>query len=104
VKSIYELPPPPPLEVKIIGLYILLSKIDIVMDRKLLEKLEDTMALLMKLETDGTLSNLLVSTFGQWYFYPLVSILQLLYLFWFIICSNFLNFLLVAHPASWWRD
>jgi len=31
---------PPPLEDKINGLYILLSEIDIVMDRKILEKLE----------------------------------------------------------------
>jgi hypothetical protein len=74
------------------------------MDRKLLEKLEDIMALLMKLETIGTLSNMFVSTFGQWYLYPLVNILQLLYLFWFIICSSFVYFLLVAHPTSWWRD
>jgi hypothetical protein len=41
--------PFPPLEVKITGLYVLLSKSDIVMDRKQLEKLEDIMALLMKL-------------------------------------------------------
>jgi hypothetical protein len=56
--------PPPPLEVKIIGLYILLSKIDIVVDRKLLEKPENIMALLMKLETNGTLGNLFISAFS----------------------------------------
>jgi hypothetical protein len=37
---------------------------DIVMDKKLLEKTEDIIVLLMKLEIDGTLGNLLVSTFG----------------------------------------
>jgi hypothetical protein len=48
---------PPPLEVKINGLYELLLKIYIVMDKKQLEKLEDIMAGLMKLETDGPLGN-----------------------------------------------
>jgi len=96
---------PPPLENKITKLYILLSKTYIVMDTKILEKPENTMAILMKLEIDGTLSNLLVLTFGPWYLYPLVSTLQLLYLFWFIICSSFVYFLfVVAHPTSWWRD
>jgi len=96
---------PPPLEDKTTGLYILLSEIDIVMDRKILEKPKNNMAFLMKLETDGTLSNLLVLTFGPWYFYPLMSTLQLLYHFWFIICSNFVYFLLVVtHPTSWWKD
>jgi hypothetical protein len=41
--------PPPLLEIKIIRLYVLLLEIDIVMDKKLLEKLKDTMVLLMKL-------------------------------------------------------
>jgi hypothetical protein len=92
----------PPLEVKITRLYVLLLKINIVMDRKLSRKLENTMALLMKLETNGTLGNLLVSTFGPWYLYPPVSTLQFLYLFWFIICSIFVYFLLiVAHPTCW---
>ncbi len=34
----------------------------------------------MKMETNGTLSNMFVLTFGQWYFYPPVNTLQLLYL------------------------
>ncbi len=66
-----------------------MSKIDIVMDKKSLEKLEDIMALIMKLETNGNLNDMLFLTFNQWYIYPLVNILQLLYLFWFIICSSF---------------
>jgi len=77
VESTYELPPPL-LVVKITGLYILLSEIDIVTDMKLLEKPKNTMTFIMKLETNGTLGNLLVSTFGQWYLYPPMSILQLL--------------------------
>jgi hypothetical protein len=50
------------------------------MDRKLLEKPKDIMVLLMKLETNDTLGNLLILAFGQWYFYPPMSTLQLLYL------------------------
>jgi len=72
---------PPSLKVKITRLYVLLSKTNIVMDIKLLEKLEYIMVFLMKLETIGTLSNMFVSVFGQWYLYPLVSILQLFYVF-----------------------
>jgi hypothetical protein len=64
VENTCELPPPPPLEVKIIGFYVLLSKTNIVMDIKQLEKPKYTVELLMKLETDGTLGNMLVSTFG----------------------------------------
>jgi hypothetical protein len=63
VESTYELSPPP-LVIKIIGLYVLLLETNIVMDMKLLEKPKDTMAFIMKLETDVTLGNLLVSTFG----------------------------------------
>jgi hypothetical protein len=80
--------PPPPSEVKIIGFYILLLKTDIVMDRKLLEKPKNIMVLLMKLETNGTLNNLLVLAFGQWYLYPPMNILQLLYPF----CLSFFLF------------
>jgi hypothetical protein len=65
-----------------------------------MEKKKNTMALLMKLQTDDTLGNLFVSTFGPWYLYPLMSILQLLNPFWFIICSSFVYFLLVAHPTN----
>jgi hypothetical protein len=63
MESTCELPLPP-LEIKIFGLYVLLLQTNIVMDRKLLEKPENTMVLLMKLETNGTLSNLLISAFG----------------------------------------
>jgi hypothetical protein len=56
MESICKLPLPP-LEINISGLYVLLSETDIVMDKKLLEKLEETMVLLMKLETNGTLGN-----------------------------------------------
>jgi len=58
-----------------------LSKIDIVVDKKSLEKPKDTMALIMKLETNDILNDMLFLTFNQWYIYPLVNILQLLYFF-----------------------
>jgi hypothetical protein len=38
------------------------------MDKKQLEKPKNTMAFLMKLEINGILVNILVLTFGQWYF------------------------------------
>jgi hypothetical protein len=98
VENTCELPPPP-LEVKIIGLYVLLSKTNIVMDKKLLEKPKNTMAFLMKLETNGTLGNLFVSTFGPWYLYPPVSILQLLYLFYLSFALVlFISYLLLPIP------
>ncbi len=103
VESTCELPPPP-LEDKITRLYILMSETDIVMDKKILEKPKNIMVLLMKLEIDGILGNLFVLAFGSWYHYPLMSTLQLLNLFWFIICSSFVYFLLVAHPIGWWKD
>ncbi len=68
-----------PLEVKIIELYILPLETNIAMDKKQLEKLENIMVFLMKLDINGTLINMLVLTFGQWYFYPPLNTLQLLY-------------------------
>jgi hypothetical protein len=56
---------PPPLEVKITRLYIMLLETYIVMDKKILKKPKNIMAFLMKLETDGTLGNLLILAFGQ---------------------------------------
>jgi hypothetical protein len=73
VESSCELPPPL-VEVKINGLYVLLLETYIVMDKKILEKLEKTMALLMKMETKATLGNMLIFAFGQWYLYLLVSV------------------------------
>jgi hypothetical protein len=45
---------PPSVEMKINGLYVLLSKIDIVMDMKILEKPKRIMAFFMKMETKAT--------------------------------------------------
>jgi hypothetical protein len=82
------------------GLYVLLLEMDIVMNIKELEKLEDTMALIMKLETYGILGNMLVLAFGSWYFYPLMSTLQLLGLFglWFFLYFSFFSYLLLPIP------
>ncbi len=62
VESSYELSPPMTM-VKINGLYVL-SEINIVMDKKILEKPKGTMALLMKMETKVVLGNRQVSAFG----------------------------------------
>jgi hypothetical protein len=66
VESSCELPHLPA-KVKMNGLYVLMSEIDTVMDRTCLEDLESTMNHLMQMEIDMTLSNALLSTFGQWY-------------------------------------
>ncbi len=75
VESSYELPLPST-KVKINGLYVLLSETNTMIDKKILEKLEKTMALLMKMETKVVLGNMLVSAFGQWYFHPPISIIR----------------------------
>jgi len=98
VESSCELPPPP-LEVKINGMYVLLLEMDIVMVRKQLEKPENTMVLFMKLETNDIL-NMFVSTFGWWYSYPLVTTLQLLYYIGFFICSRFMFFFPCCCPSN----
>jgi hypothetical protein len=63
VESSCELPPPLT-EVKINGLYVLLSKTNTVINMMILEKPEETMALLMKMEIEVALGNMLVFTFG----------------------------------------
>ncbi|KAH9556486.1 hypothetical protein CY35_07G030600 [Sphagnum magellanicum] len=52
------------------GLYVLLSETNVVMSRKVLDDPEETTALLMKMEIEGTSGNTLVAAFGQWYLYP----------------------------------
>jgi hypothetical protein len=78
--------------VKINGLYVFLSKIDIMMDMKILEKPKETMVLLMKMETKVVLGNMLVFSFGQWYLYSLVSIIRfaIFIYFWFLLLNNIL--------------
>ncbi len=80
-KKFCELPPPPTI-VKMIGLYVLLLKTNIVMNMQLLEELEECMSCLMKMKTDGILCNGLIATFGEWLLYLLVTIFPL-------YCSNF---------------
>jgi len=59
--------PPLPKEVLVNGLFALLSKIDMVMDKILLQDPKACMAILMNMETIKTLHNNLVVTFGKWY-------------------------------------
>jgi len=61
------------LKVKLKRFYILLFKTDTIMNRTILEDLEMTMSLLMKMEMNGTLGSAFVSTFGQWYLFPPIS-------------------------------
>jgi len=53
---------PPPLEVQMNGLYVLLSEMNKVMALIMLEDLEEALALLMRMETKGTLGNKFVFT------------------------------------------
>jgi hypothetical protein len=72
MESSYELPTPSP-EVKMKRFYVLLFEIDIIMSRTIIEDLEETTPLLMKMEANGTPGNALVSTFRQWYLFPLIN-------------------------------
>jgi hypothetical protein len=47
------------------GLYVLLSEIDAIMNRTILENPKETMFLLMKMEANGTLNSALMFAFGQ---------------------------------------
>ncbi len=66
---------PPPMEVQMNGLYILLSKMNKIMALTMLKDPEEALALLMRMETKYTLRNTLVSAFGKWYLFPTVSLL-----------------------------
>lgn len=86
----------PPTKVKMNGLYALLSKTDIVMDRTCLENPESIMNHLMKMETDMTLGNVFFSAFGQWYLCTLMSAFTL---FWNEI--NLVRFYFWNIPMFW---
>jgi hypothetical protein len=47
------------------------------MDQIMFEDPKEALALLMRMETKGTLGNTLVSTFAKWYLFPLVNLLLL---------------------------
>jgi len=47
------------------------------MDQTMFENLKKTLTFLVNMEIEGTLGNTLVSTFGGWYLFPLVSLLLL---------------------------
>jgi hypothetical protein len=66
--------PTAPLKVKMRGLYVLLSKIEDIMNRIILEDFEMTMFFQMKMEMNRTLGSPFVSTFKQWYLFPPISI------------------------------
>ncbi len=66
--------PPPPKEMLMNGLFVLLSQTNKFMDRIPLQDPKACMAILMSMETIGTLHNSLIVTFGKWYLYPIVSL------------------------------
>jgi hypothetical protein len=70
---------PSPMEVQINGLYVLLSKMNKVMAPTMFEDLKQALALLMRMETEGTLGNTFVSTFGKWYLFPPVNLILIRY-------------------------
>ncbi len=74
IKSICDLAPPP-MEIQINGLYVLLSKMNKIMALTMFEDLEEALTFLMKMEAESTLRNALVSTFGKWYLFPTVNLL-----------------------------
>jgi hypothetical protein len=48
-----------------------------IMDRTMFEDHEEALAFLIRMEIEGTLRNTLVSTFGEWYLFPPMSLLLL---------------------------
>ncbi len=64
---------PLPKEMLMKGLFALLSKANMVMDKNLLQDPKAYMAILPNMETIRTLCNSLVA-FGQWYSYPTISL------------------------------
>jgi len=63
-----------PKGVSMSGLFASLSQMNTVMDMTVLQDPKTCMAILMSMETNGTLRNNLVVTFGYWYLYPIVSL------------------------------
>jgi hypothetical protein len=51
------------------SLVVLLLEMDVVMNKKQLEKQKNIMTFFMKLEIDGTLGNMLILAFGKWYIF-----------------------------------
>jgi hypothetical protein len=76
IKSMCDLAPPL-MEVQMNALYILLSQKNKTMDQTMFENPKEALTLLMRMEIEHTLRNTLMSTFGQWYLFPLVSLLLL---------------------------
>ncbi len=56
------------------GLFALLSRIDTILDKTLMQDPKAYMAIFMNRETIGTLCNSLDAAFGQWYLYPTISL------------------------------
>jgi hypothetical protein len=88
VENSCELLTPPP-KVKMRGLYILLSKTNTIMNKIILKAPKETKSLSMKMETNGTLRNTLVTAFGQWYLFPPISTFFVLEFF-FLMCVHVL--------------
>jgi hypothetical protein len=58
--------------------YVVLSETNTIMNRTIIEDLEEPTSLFMKMEANGTPGNALVSAFGQWYVFPPISTFSLL--------------------------
>jgi hypothetical protein len=73
IEGDYELFPPLK-EVSMNGLFVLLSKTDMIMDRTLLQDPKACMAILISIETNRTLCNNDIVAFGYWYLCPTICL------------------------------
>ncbi len=73
IESVCDLAPPP-LEIQMNVLYILLSNMNKIMALIMLEDLKEALALFMKMEIEGTLKNTFAFAFGKWYLFPTVNL------------------------------
>jgi hypothetical protein len=65
--------------------HVLLSEIDTIMNKRIIEDLEETTFLPMKMEANGTPGNALMSAFRQWYLFPPIGTFSLLKFLFFLM-------------------
>ncbi len=101
IESICDLAPPP-MEVQMNVLYILLSKMNKVMALTMLEDHQEALALLMRMETEDTLGNTFVSAFGKWYLFPTVNLFLLTHYHYFCTLNSNVSQSLIYNLGSYY--